>query len=151
MHVWYFCRLRCWSEAYHQLINLKAKLIIWWSKVGAYQVITLNKQHVSLGVFDKCCLLTNFLQENGQWWYNEVEQLQLCLQYWDKQTNHSRSAKSWYEEDTGQDMFDIRSHRGQGWLDTHILLELLLSYMSLIHIWTWRRYSLCRSRWSPYH
>ena len=24
-------------------------------------------------------------------------------------------------------------------------------YLSLIHIWRCRRYSLCRSRWSPYH
>ena len=25
------------------------------------------------------------------------------------------------------------------------------TYLSLIHIWRCRRYSLCRSRWSPYH
>ena len=27
----------------------------------------------------------------------------------------------------------------------------LLCTLSLIHIWRCRRYSLCRSRWSPYH
>ena len=53
------------------------------------------------------------------------------------------------------------------WRATHILLvivcpkkawathteEQLMSfwYLSLIHIWRCRRYSLCRSRWSPYH
>ena len=26
-----------------------------------------------------------------------------------------------------------------------------IRYLSLIHIWRCRRYSLCRSRWSPYH
>ena len=26
-----------------------------------------------------------------------------------------------------------------------------MTYLSLIHIWRCRRYSLCRSRWSPYH
>ena len=27
----------------------------------------------------------------------------------------------------------------------------IISNLSLIHIWRCRRYSLCRSRWSPYH
>ena len=30
-------------------------------------------------------------------------------------------------------------------------LMLIGLYLSLIHIWRCRRYSLCRSRWSPYH
>ena len=30
-------------------------------------------------------------------------------------------------------------------------VSLLLMRLSLIHIWRCRRYSLCRSRWSPYH
>jgi hypothetical protein len=46
---------------------------------------SLNKQHVSLGVFDKCCLLTNFLQENGR--YEMIQRSWTIgvasLQYWD--------------------------------------------------------------------
>ena len=30
-------------------------------------------------------------------------------------------------------------------------MKIFLLYLSLIHIWRCRRYSLCRSRWSPYH
>ena len=30
-------------------------------------------------------------------------------------------------------------------------LDDLIKRLSLIHIWRCRRYSLCRSRWSPYH
>ena len=32
---------------------------------------------------------------------------------------------------------------------TKLLISVL--WLSLIHIWRCRRYSLCRSRWSPYH
>ena len=36
---------------------------------------------------------------------------------------------------------------------TLLLIQILncTLYLSLIHIWRCRRYSLCRSRWSPYH
>ena len=33
--------------------------------------------------------------------------------------------------------------------DNRVICEV--SILSLIHIWRCRRYSLCRSRWSPYH
>ena len=33
----------------------------------------------------------------------------------------------------------------------HLLEIQKVKWLSLIHIWRCRRYSLCRSRWSPYH
>ena len=34
---------------------------------------------------------------------------------------------------------------------TSVYFYVYILYLSLIHIWRCRRYSLCRSRWSPYH
>ena len=91
---------------------------------------SLNKRRVSLGVFDKCCLLTNFLQENGRYemiqrsWTIGVASSILRFSGW--------SGKSLHKEKTQVRICWIfRSHRGQGWLDTHILLGLFLSYWAL--------------------
>ena len=91
---------------------------------------SLNKRRVSLGVFDKCCLLTNFLQENGRYemiqrsWTIGVASSILRFSGW--------SGKSLHKEKTQVRIcWIIRSHRGQGWLDTHILLGLFLSYWAL--------------------
>ena len=38
------------------------------------------------------------------------------------------------------------------WFSTRFTFVIFMVFMlSLIHIWRCRRYSLCRSRWSPYH
>ena len=37
------------------------------------------------------------------------------------------------------------------WYQNQIFAQHHNLHLSLIHIWRCRRYSLCRSRWSPYH
>jgi hypothetical protein len=109
------CSLHCLC----QTIKFMQRLIIFSDDQPCSR--SLNKQHVSLGVFDKCCLLTNFLQENGRYamiqrsWTIGVASSILRFSGW--------SGKSLHKEKTQVRIcWIIRSHRGQGWLDTHILL-----------------------------
>ena len=51
---------------------------------------------------------------------------------------------------TRQSLFWIKSERSRDHKIAFILLRTRY-LLSLIHIWRCRRYSLCRSRWSPYH
>ena len=37
------------------------------------------------------------------------------------------------------------------WTVSYAIMLQIYIFLSLIHIWRCRRYSLCRSRWSPYH
>ena len=91
---------------------------------------SLNKQRVSLGVFDKCCLLANFLQENGRY---EMIQRSWTIGIVSSILRHSVDQLNLDTKKTQVRICWIyRSHRGQGWLDTHILLRGLLDFKSLI-------------------
>ena len=90
---------------------------------------SLNKQRVSLGVFDKCCLLANFLQENGRY---EMIQRSWTIGIVSSILRHSVDQLNLDTKKTQVRICWIyRSHRGQGWLDTHILLRGLLDFKSL--------------------
>ena len=68
----------------------------------------------------------------------DIDGLSSCASRSDSQTSLSYSKA----------VFSMNSF--QGFIRT-FLIKYSFRYLSLIHIWRCRRYSLCRSRWSPYH